>query len=63
MLTHIRAQLYRSCGNCGTQYKRTFIASGVVAVDGSTLAGINTNYGGEASPLPPPASLIAKKKR
>ncbi|KAH0613852.1 uncharacterized protein H6S33_005738 [Morchella sextelata] len=42
-------KLYRSCGNCGTQYKRTFVASGVVAVDGSTLAGINTNYGDTAT--------------
>lgn len=50
MLT-ICPQLYRSCGNCGTQYKRTFVASGVVAVDGGTLVGINTNYGGETLAL------------
>jgi hypothetical protein len=42
-------KLYRSCGNCSTQYKRTFVATGVVAESGSSLAGINTNYGGEIS--------------
>lgn len=38
-------KLYRSCGNCGTQYKRTVQINDVWAVSGSALAGINTNYG------------------
>ncbi|KAI5799384.1 pectate lyase C [Pyronema domesticum] len=42
-------KLYRSCGNCSTQYKRTFVATGVVAESGSSLAGINTNYGDKAT--------------
>ncbi|KAF5379418.1 hypothetical protein D9615_006530 [Tricholomella constricta] len=36
-------KLYRSCGNCGTQYARHI--NDVWAVSGSVLAGINTNYG------------------
>ncbi|KAI5846207.1 pectate lyase [Tricharina praecox] len=42
-------KLYRSCGNCSSQVKRTFIATGVVAQTGSVLAGINTNYGDTAT--------------
>ena len=39
-------KLYRSCGNCTTQYKRTVYITGVTAATpGSVLAGINTNYG------------------
>ncbi|KAH7103514.1 pectate lyase C [Auriculariales sp. MPI-PUGE-AT-0066] len=41
-------KLYRSCGNCGTQYKRAVQINDVWAVDGSTLVGINTNYGDTA---------------
>ncbi|KAF8920098.1 pectate lyase C [Mucidula mucida] len=42
-------KLYRSCGNCGTQYKRTVQVNDVWAVDGSALVGINTNYGDTAT--------------
>lgn len=36
----------RSCGNCsGNGQARSFALSGVVAVDGGVLCGINTNYG------------------
>ncbi|KAI7334887.1 pectate lyase [Hortaea werneckii] len=42
-------KVYRSCGNCKTQYKRTVQMSGVWAVDGSLLAGINSNYGDTAT--------------
>ncbi|KAH8826096.1 pectate lyase C [Flagelloscypha sp. PMI_526] len=38
-------KVYRSCGNCGTQYKRTVNLNDVWAVDGSYLVGINKNYG------------------
>ncbi|KAJ8469556.1 hypothetical protein ONZ45_g16851 [Pleurotus djamor] len=40
-------KLYRSCGNCKTQYKRTI--NDVWAVSGKSLAGINTNYGDTAT--------------
>ncbi|KAL7267197.1 hypothetical protein RUND412_010229 [Rhizina undulata] len=42
-------KLYRSCGNCDTQYARHVIIDGVVAEDGSVLAGINSNYGDTAT--------------
>jgi hypothetical protein len=42
-------KVYRSCGNCGTMYKRTVTMSGVWAVDGSLMAGINSNYGDTAT--------------
>ena len=43
-------KLYRSCGNCSTQYKRAVIITNVVATQpGNTLAGINTNYGDTAT--------------
>jgi len=42
-------KLYRSCGNCGTQYARHIEINDVWAVDGSTLVGINTNYGDTAT--------------
>jgi len=41
-------KLYRSCGNCGTQYTRHVEVNDVWAVDGSELVGINTNYGDTA---------------
>ncbi|WP_433826458.1 pectate lyase [Actinoplanes sp. CA-015351] len=43
-------KLYRSCGNCSTQYKRTVVVKNVtVAAPGKTLVGINTNYGDTAT--------------
>lgn len=42
--------LYRSCGNCSTQYKRTSVFDGIeVTYPGSRLVGINTNYGDTAA--------------
>ncbi|KAG8716724.1 hypothetical protein FRC08_008923 [Ceratobasidium sp. 394] len=38
-------KLYRSCGNCSTQYKRTVLISQIIGKSGSVLAGINSNYG------------------
>ncbi|CCO28321.1 hypothetical protein RSOLAG1IB_06690 [Rhizoctonia solani AG-1 IB] len=38
-------KLYRSCGNCSTQYKRTVLISQIIGKTGSVLAGINSNYG------------------
>ncbi|GAB1522677.1 hypothetical protein RhiTH_005799 [Rhizoctonia solani] len=38
-------KLYRSCGNCKTQYKRTVLISQIIGSSGSVLAGINSNYG------------------
>ncbi|KAL0060581.1 hypothetical protein AAF712_012639 [Marasmius tenuissimus] len=37
-------KLYRSCGNCKTQYKRSALISQIDAKSGSVLAGINSNY-------------------
>ncbi|KAF7525224.1 hypothetical protein G7054_g11146 [Neopestalotiopsis clavispora] len=42
-------KLYRSCGNCDDMYERHVIISGVSASDGSSLAGINENYGDSAT--------------
>ncbi|WP_220504812.1 pectate lyase [Microbispora sp. H13382] len=43
-------KLYRSCGNCSTQYKRNVVIQNVTATTpGKVLAGINTNYGDTAS--------------
>ncbi|GAB7043087.1 MULTISPECIES: pectate lyase [Catenuloplanes] len=43
-------KLYRSCGNCSTQYKRTLIVDTVtVTAPGDLLAGVNTNYGDTAT--------------
>ncbi|KAH7720361.1 pectate lyase [Aphelenchoides avenae] len=43
-------KLYRSCGNCGTQYKRTVILDTVRAKGpGKSLVGINYNYGDSAT--------------
>jgi hypothetical protein len=42
-------KLYRSCGNCKTQYTRHVVISNVVATSpGKVLAGINSNYGDTA---------------
>jgi len=41
-------KVYRSCGNCGTQYARHVVFSNITATGGSTIAGINTNYGDSA---------------
>ncbi|KAI0784326.1 pectate lyase-domain-containing protein [Abortiporus biennis] len=42
-------KLYRSCGNCKTQHKRTVSISNIIASDGSSIAGINSNYGDVAT--------------
>jgi len=43
-------KLYRSCGNCSKQYKRTVIVQNVTVIaPGKVLAGINTNYGDKAT--------------
>ncbi|MCT9082156.1 pectate lyase [Streptomyces fulvoviolaceus] len=42
--------LYRSCGNCSTQYQRTSIFNTIeVTAPGNRLVGINTNYGDTAA--------------
>lgn len=42
-------KLYRSCGNCSTQYRRNVVIQNVTATaPGLSLAGINTNYGDTA---------------
>ncbi len=42
-------KLYRSCGNCSTQYKRHVVIQNVtVTAPGKSLAGINSNYGDTA---------------
>nr|WP_233223877.1 pectate lyase [Amycolatopsis sp. CA-128772] len=42
-------KLYRSCGNCKTQYKRNVVVDNVTATaPGKALVGINTNYGDTA---------------
>ncbi|GAB7189462.1 pectate lyase [Kineococcus sp. NUM-3379] len=43
-------KLYRSCGNCRTQYKRAVVIRNVTATaPGSLLAGVNQNYGDTAN--------------
>jgi len=43
-------KLYRSCGNCKTQYKRTVTVENVIAVaPGKSIVGVNTNYGDKAT--------------
>ncbi|QRV83289.1 pectate lyase [Ceratobasidium sp. AG-Ba] len=42
-------KLYRSCGNCSTQYKRSVLISQIIGKSGSLLAGINSNYGDTAT--------------
>jgi pectate lyase len=41
-------KLYRSCGNCLTQYQRHVLLRDVHAEDGELLVGINQNYGDTA---------------
>ncbi len=41
-------KLYRSCGNCSTQYQRNVVINNVRLTAGSTVAGVNTNYGDTA---------------
>jgi hypothetical protein len=43
-------KLYRSCGNCKTQFKRTVIVQNVTVVaPAKVLVGINTNFGDKAT--------------
>ncbi|KAI1079576.1 pectate lyase-domain-containing protein [Whalleya microplaca] len=42
-------KLYRSCGNCDDMYERHVIIDGVTATSGSSLVGINSNYGDTAT--------------
>ena len=37
-------KLYRSCGNCSSQYARHVVLQDVTARMGETLVGVNTNY-------------------
>jgi hypothetical protein len=42
-------KLYRSCGNCGTQYERAVVFQNItLTAPGRTIAGINTNFGDTA---------------
>ncbi|KAF8602435.1 hypothetical protein BDV93DRAFT_443985 [Ceratobasidium sp. AG-I] len=49
--------LYRSCGNCSTQYKRSVLISQIIATSGSVLAIVNCNYGDVAQFDTPSLSL------
>jgi hypothetical protein len=42
-------KVYRSCGNCGTQYDRHVILDRVTAKSAKYLAGINANFGDTAT--------------
>ncbi|MBN2576249.1 MAG: pectate lyase [Deltaproteobacteria bacterium] len=42
-------KLYRSCGNCSTQYARHVVLDHVTAKSVKTLVGINSNYGDTAT--------------
>jgi hypothetical protein len=42
-------KLYRSCGNCSTQFKRTVVIENLIAHTGKALAGVNQNYGDSAT--------------
>ncbi|HEX6765973.1 MAG TPA: pectate lyase [Polyangiaceae bacterium] len=42
------SKLYRSCGNCSSQYARHVVLQDITARGGSVLVGINTNYGDTA---------------
>ncbi|KAL4995249.1 pectate lyase E [Aspergillus recurvatus] len=42
-------KLYRACGNCKKQFKRTVEISDIKASSGKALVGINSNYGDTAS--------------
>ncbi len=42
-------KLYRSCGNCKTQYRRNVVVDNITATaPGKAIVGINTNYGDTA---------------
>ncbi len=42
-------KLYRSCGNCSTQYQRNVVIDNIIArAPGLAIAGINVNYGDTA---------------
>ena len=38
-------KVYRSCGNCGTQYARHSTFTNIWIDDASVVAGVNSNYG------------------
>jgi len=43
-------KLYRSCGNCSTQYARTVVIDNIkVTAPGKSLVGINSNLGDKAT--------------
>ncbi len=43
-------KLYRSCGNCGTQYERHVVIDNVLVTSpGKVIAGVNSNYGDTAT--------------
>ncbi|KAF9265224.1 polysaccharide lyase family 3 protein [Marasmius fiardii PR-910] len=42
-------KLYRSCGNCSSQTKRTVSISNISASGGGVIAGVNSNYGDVAT--------------
>jgi len=42
-------KLYRSCGNCDEMYERHIILDDITASSGSSLVGINDNYGDTAT--------------
>ena len=42
-------KLYRSCGNCGTQYARHVVMDHITAKSVKWLAGINSNYNDTAT--------------
>jgi pectate lyase len=52
ILRHITVEdfskVYRSCGNCLEQYERHVILDDITAREGSTIVGINENYGDTA---------------
>ncbi|KAG8686352.1 hypothetical protein FRC09_014179 [Ceratobasidium sp. 395] len=54
-------KLYRSCGNCSTQYKRTVQISQIIGSSGSVLVGINSNYGDVAQFDTPSLNLTSVK--
>ncbi|KAK8213713.1 putative pectate lyase D [Phyllosticta capitalensis] len=42
-------KLYRSCGNCDEMGERKVTMSGITAINGKVLTGINSNYGDTAT--------------
>jgi hypothetical protein len=50
-------KVYRSCGNCETQYKRTSTFTNIHVKSGGVIAGVNTNYGGESIAIPGPSEM------